>query len=335
MKAACRATRRLSFHYGAMRRVIAHAPTRIDFGGGWTDVPPYPEEEGGRVCNVAINRYAVVQVDEAPAGDHEVRAAADEPIAQAALRRLGVTGVRTTMRSDFPTGAGLGGSSAVGIASVAALSTWLRRPIDNLQELVEQSRALEIEDLGIAGGWQDHYAAAHGGALDLTFGAATTVRPLHLDAQARSALEERCLVIYTGQSRISGETISGVLTAYRQGERGVVEALRQMADLAADMCVALSGGDLDALSDLVDEHWVHQRLLHPAITTDRIDAIAETARRHGARGVKALGASGGGCVAILAPSHAIDAVRHAVEPLGRLLPFEVDTRGVRVEEVNA
>ena len=43
--------------------IITRAPTRIDFGGGWTDVPPYSDEVGGFVCNVAINRYATVDGD--------------------------------------------------------------------------------------------------------------------------------------------------------------------------------------------------------------------------------------------------------------------------------
>ena len=42
--------------------IIARAPTRLDFGGGWTDVPPYAEREGGAVCNLAIARYATATV---------------------------------------------------------------------------------------------------------------------------------------------------------------------------------------------------------------------------------------------------------------------------------
>ena len=36
--------------------IVTRGPTRIDFGGGWTDVPPYSDEMGGYVCNVAIAR---------------------------------------------------------------------------------------------------------------------------------------------------------------------------------------------------------------------------------------------------------------------------------------
>src|SRR5256885_9489252 len=45
-----------------MKSLIARAPTRIDFGGGWTDVPPYTTEQGGCVCNLAITRHASVQL---------------------------------------------------------------------------------------------------------------------------------------------------------------------------------------------------------------------------------------------------------------------------------
>src|SRR5213075_1273241 len=44
------------------REIISRAPTRIDLGGGWTDVPPYSDREGGFVCNVAIDRYAFVRL---------------------------------------------------------------------------------------------------------------------------------------------------------------------------------------------------------------------------------------------------------------------------------
>ena len=41
-----------------MTTIYARAPVRLDLAGGWTDVPPFCEREGGAVVNVAINRYA-------------------------------------------------------------------------------------------------------------------------------------------------------------------------------------------------------------------------------------------------------------------------------------
>src|SRR3954453_7861883 len=38
--------------------VRAKAPLRLSFAGGGTDVPPFPENEGGSVLSTTINRYA-------------------------------------------------------------------------------------------------------------------------------------------------------------------------------------------------------------------------------------------------------------------------------------
>ena len=98
-----------------MRRLVARAPTRIDFGGGWTDVPPYPAEHEGFVCNVAITRYATATVT--PGIDDQ-----SVPLATAALHRARLDDVRVELRNDFPVGAGLGGSSAAGVTLVGSTS---------------------------------------------------------------------------------------------------------------------------------------------------------------------------------------------------------------------
>src|SRR5438552_4956676 len=91
--------------------IVTRAPTRIDFGGGWTDVPPYSDEMGGFVCNLAISLYATVTITrgEDDDGANETNAA-DLAIAEAAARRFRAGDVTIRVRSDFPIGAGLGGS---------------------------------------------------------------------------------------------------------------------------------------------------------------------------------------------------------------------------------
>jgi D-glycero-alpha-D-manno-heptose-7-phosphate kinase len=326
-------------HRPVSRTVIARAPTRLDFGGGWTDVPPYPERDAGCVCNVAITRFATVHVWDADASaevDASVRAPSAEcaPLVAAAVRRAGLRGATVTLHSDFPIGAGLGGSSAAGVALQGALAAWRGEPWEHDRAaLAERSRDVEVLDLGVAGGRQDHYAAAFGGALGLRFSDGVEVHGIALNARARADLERRTILVYTGQSRISGDTITAVIDAYRSGNKRVVTALARMKQLAEQMIDALAAGDVDALAALVGEHWTHQRALHPAITTERIDTIMEQARAAGAIGGKALGASGGGCVLVIAGDAVVERVRAAVAPLGELVPFAIDEVGLVVESV--
>ena len=318
-----------------MARSIVHsgtrAPTRIDFGGGWTDVPPYSEREGGFVCNIAITRYATVLVAPAARSDDftlSADRARDRPLVEAAVRRAGVTGADVALYNDFPVGAGLGGSSAAGVALADALSRCSGDVLDPAA-LAERSRATEVEELGVAGGRQDHYASAFGGALALRFSdRGTEVRQIPLTREARDEIERRCLVVYTGESRISGDTITAVTSAYERRDAKVLFALQRMKQLAEQMAHSIEKGDIDELAALVGEHWAHQRSLHPGIPTSRIDAIVECARRAGALGAKALGASGGGCVLVIARRGEEARVATAVSPLGPLLPFTIALRGV-------
>jgi D-glycero-alpha-D-manno-heptose-7-phosphate kinase len=313
--------------------IVTRAPTRIDFGGGWTDVPPYSDEAGGYVCNVAITRYATVTVTHTPA-DAEPRllagetSAPDRAIVDAARRRFGMHDVRVDVRSDFPIGAGLGGSSAAGVATVAALSA-ARGDRMMPAAIAELSREIEILDLGIAGGRQDHYAAAYGGALGLRFSdGRVDVRRIPLSEQLRADIERRCVVVYTGQSRVSSDTIRAVMGAYSSRDPEVVTALRRMRESAEQMADALADGDLDRLAALVGAQWTDQRSLHASIPTPLIDEIIARAYEAGALGAKALGASGGGCVLAIAKRDRVRQVRDVAAALGELLSFSIDQTGV-------
>jgi D-glycero-alpha-D-manno-heptose-7-phosphate kinase len=310
----------------AVRTLLARAPARLDFGGGWTDVPPYGAEMGGFVCNVAIARYAVVTFREGASPVSSV-----DDLTMAAMRRARLAGVGVALTTDFPPGAGLGGSSAVGVALQGAIASW-RSEVADRDELARRSRAVEVDELGVAGGWQDHYAAAFGGALGLTFTDGIAVRELPLDDALAADLERRCIVAYTGVSRISGDTITAVLDAYRERAAPVVQALARMAELARAMADAIAARSLDDLGALVDEHWTHQRALHPRITTPGIERALGAARDAGAIGGKALGASGGGCILAIASDGRERDVRDAVARVAALVPFGVDRKGVCVEK---
>ena len=295
-------------------------------------MPPYCDRVGGAVCNLAITRYATATVATSGLGAARSGAtsAADNRILRAALGRSRLSNVEAHLLNDFPVGAGLGGSSAAGVALAGALATLAETPVTR-HALAMLSRQTEVEELGVPGGSQDHFAAAFGGALLLMFENGNVgVERIPLSPEAITQLERRCVLVYTGESRISGDTIIAVTDAYLSGKPRVIDALARMKALALDMASALRADDLNALGALVGEHWRHQRALHPSIPTARIDAIINAATRSGALGAKALGASGGGCVIAIAEDGREDELVRALAPHGTRLGFTIDTHGFDV-----
>src|SRR6266545_4018037 len=168
--------------------VKAAAPLRISFVGGGTDFPHWYEPHGGAVLSATINHHAEATLR--PRDDDRIRIRSldlhqmvqyrlhESPeydgvmdLPKAAIDRVGVhRGVDVEVRCDAPPGSGLGGSSAVVTAMAGALAAFAGRSL-TADELARTSYAIEREDLGIAGGWQDQYAAAYGGFNLLEFSA--------------------------------------------------------------------------------------------------------------------------------------------------------------------
>ena len=187
--------------------VRARAPLRVSLAGGGTDIPPYPEEHGGAVLSMTINRYAYVTVE--PRADQTIEAhsydygtslsynVGNEPpfdgnldLLKATTRRLGVAmGVTAFSHCDAPPGSGLGASSAMVAAYVGALSSLLHIPM-TYYDIAALSVQIERKDLGIAGGYQDQYACTFGGWNYIEFlKDAVVVNPLRIPDETLNELE--------------------------------------------------------------------------------------------------------------------------------------------------
>jgi D-glycero-alpha-D-manno-heptose-7-phosphate kinase len=295
-------------------KLVARAPLRIDFGGGWTDVPPFARAEGGAVLNAAITRY--------------VAGSLNRPTTTGWLRPL--RGNRSFLRYqvDTPAGAGLGASAAQTVVWAALVRTSIANTAER-RDIAEMACGIAAA-LGLQGGKQDEYASALGGINLMRFGENVDVEPLQLAGKAAD-LAERLLLAYSGQRRVSGAIHADVWEQYRQGRPVVVGALQSLKRLALEMRAALLAADLDTFGDLLNENWHFQRELHPSITNQRLDDIIALARRSGARGAKACGAGGGGCVVLLAETGGVDRLRHTLRSRGvTLLDFGFDFHGVRI-----
>lgn len=339
------------------RALVARAPVRISFGGGGTDLAAYYERFGGLVVSAAIDCYCHVVAADAARGGLEIESAdyctsvsfprgttptVDEPLVlpRAALewfydRDLGERGVALHLSAQVPPGTGLGSSSAMAVALVAALAARRGQALDPAA-LAELASWLEIERLGMPVGKQDQYASAFGGLNAIELAAdGVRVRPIRLAPSVVAALEERLLLFATGQSRQSA-TILRQQQADTGSDPVVTEALHRLKGLAAEMVAALRRADLDGFGRLLDDGWQHKKRLSPRVSSAAIDDWYEAARAAGALGGKLSGAGGGGFLLLYCPPSAQRAVRSALAGCGlRELPFAFDFGGARVQAAHA
>jgi D-glycero-alpha-D-manno-heptose-7-phosphate kinase len=330
---------------GAVTRFRAAAPVRLDFAGGWTDVPPYSAREGGVVVAAAVRLHAYAEVTPRTAGyqlmSKDLEAAADfadpgalrgdGPLAllRAGLRLLEAAPCSLVTRSDAPPGSGLGSSGAIDVALVAALAAAAGRRT-TVREIADLACRLEAEEAGIPGGRQDQFTAAFGGFLRLTFrDPDATVEPIALDPGFAAELERRMLLCYTGASRFSGDTIGRVMQAYQRGDARIAGALDGLRRVADEMARALRAADLARVGALFSENWRLQQALDPAMSTPEMARLEQAMVAAGSLGGKAAGSGAGGSMFFLAPDDAREA-RAAVAALGmRLLPVRWALMGVR------
>ena len=323
----------------------AAAPVRLDFAGGWTDVPPYSAREGGMVVSAAVQLHAYAEVVLRDAGyvliSKDLEAASEFPDAMAlegdgplALLRAGLRLLKPgpcslATRSDAPPGSGLGSSGAIDVALVAALAAASGRRT-TVREVADLACRLEAEEAGIPGGRQDQFTAAFGGFLQLTFrDPDATVEPIVLDPEFAAELERRMLLCYTGASRFSGDTIGRVMRGYEQGDAAIAGALDGLRRVADDMAGALRAADLARVGALFSENWRLQQVLDPAMSTPEMAKLERAMVDAGSLGGKAAGSGAGGSMFFLAPDDP-RAAREAVGRLGmRLLPVRWALMGVR------
>jgi D-glycero-alpha-D-manno-heptose-7-phosphate kinase len=296
----------------------ATAPVRLDFAGGWTDVPPFSAREGGVVVNAAIDLTARAELQ---LGGPRIRLVAQDlgqelecadsggllpdgrlDLHKAALRMLPVQAACTlTTRSAAPPGSGLGSSGAMDVALVAVLSL-ARGERPAAREIAEQAWYLETVEAKIPGGKQDQFAAA---------------------------LERRTVLCYTGTSRVSGATIARVMTAYERGDPGVTGALRALKDLAGEMAEALRAGDVGRVATLLSDNWQHQQKLDPGMCTPEMARLESVLRAAGALGGKAAGSGAGGSMFFVTGDDPAPAAAAARAAGATVLPVRWARDGVR------
>ncbi len=333
-----------------MNKVTVRAPVRADLAGGTLDLwPIYLFHPGSRTVNVAISYYAESEVSETGDGAIEVHLTdqqyrqryesmhdlGSDPKAALVFRALEhfhLTGLHITTRTDAPRGSGLGGSSALTVTLVRALSELSGKPIEG-DDLLFLVRDLESRRLGVPAGIQDYYPPVYGGLSAIHLEPGVPVR--HPIALPIHDLAAHMLLHYTGVAHFSGTNNWEMYKRQIEGKKKVQKGFARIAATSIEMERALEAGDFRAAGRALAAEWKNRKALIDGISTPEIDAAIEAATSAGAWGGKVCGAGGGGCIVFLLPPEKRDEVVRALATVpGRVLDASPVAHGLTVTREN-
>jgi fucokinase len=248
-------------------------PLRINWGGTWTDTPPYCLENGGAVVNAAV----LINASKLPGG-----------ISISA----GVVGI--------PKGSGLGTSSILLAACIKGLFEFFGQPL-SFASLCR--RVLLAEQLmGTGGGWQDQAGGLVPGiklAVSApNFRQEVVCHRLTPPPAFLAQLTESFCIDYRGQRRVGRTILREIMRGYIQSDPLYLRTLKDIRTLADETKTAVSSGDFFGFIDCLNRQTALTTALDAGYTNARIDAIFESCADITA-GKMICGAGGGGFMQII------------------------------------
>lgn len=333
------------------RTIIAQAPCRVDLAGGTMDIwPLYLFHPGAVTVNFAVNVLTRCHIQplagkqirflSSDTGRREEFANLDQlcatkrfkhPLAGYLTRFFAPEGgFELETNSESPAGAGISGSSALMIATTAALAKLAGRELP-LQKICEIAQNVEAQLIRVPTGCQDYYPALYGGV------SAIHLEPdgIHHEAVrvAPEELDSRFVLAYTGAPRQSGINNWEVFKAHINGDGKIFRNFERIGEIARSMHDAVAHADWKNVARLLREEWKLRKTNAPRITTPLIEKLIKVAVNSGAQAAKVCGAGGGGCVVFLAEPEDRDRVAEAVrENGGQVLPARVARDGLTITE---
>jgi D-glycero-alpha-D-manno-heptose-7-phosphate kinase len=324
------------------KRTLSKVPLRISFGGGGSDVEPFVGTHGGSVVATTINLFVEVSVEEVnqeAVEIHSIDTATSlffeshlpdeellENILTACLTRISIDnrrGLRIYVHSPVPSRSGLGGSSAIIVAILAALYVHTGFEFDKWSLALD---AFEVERLllKIPGGCQDQYVCALGGFNYFEFTGYKDAMhvPLNPPISMINRFNESAFLVWTGRSRPTSNVLEDQISRNESGQN--TQALEDQKKLAREARIYVENGDLKALATLLSQSWKIKRGFSNLVSNSQIDNIYKIGMENGALGGKLLGAGGGGFFLFISKQNSVVSLKSFFTTRG----YEV--RGINV-----
>ena len=249
------------------------APLRIDFAGGWIDLPDFHKLVPGYVVNAAVTPHIT----------------------------------KENGHVDFsPYKPGGGVSSSTGALILDSLRLMTKYSSNGLiystpQELAETIFRWENHMINFKIGRQDQYAIALGGINSFRFGydgihVSEFEVESHLTERTKKvkALEERLLLVHSGIKRPAQGIVQIVRANVASGQTQYIDALKALSKCGERATKAVRTEEFEELAYIMSQNWEAQKQLVPQCTSEHIDKVHARLLKNGALGGKMCGCGGGG-----------------------------------------
>jgi len=237
------------------------APLRIDFAGGWTDVPYIMNGAKGFVSNLAI-----------------------KPLIELKNGKFNFAG--------YPRGSGLSTSTAVKLLEMLQSKSYNVEP-KSLSNIGEDLFNLENKELQWFIGRQDQYSIVYGGFNCFEFGD-DYAKPLPISVEKRvlETFKKHLILIHSGESRNAQAAVEEVYKNHKtdHGQK----AIAMLTESGKRFAESLRDEDFIRCAEIMEDNWNAQKMLAPSSSNKKIDAMFQFAKDNGAVGGKLCGAGGGG-----------------------------------------
>ncbi len=343
-------------------KISSRAPLRIGLAGGGTDLESYSNIYGGVVLNATIGMYAYCTI--IPTDDKKIKIYAydnQNSIETKSVKKLNLEGDKLILHrgvynrivkdynggkplsfimstsNDAPIGSGLGTSSTMVVAILEAFNSWLGLGLSDYEK-AKLAYEIERNDLGLAGGKQDQYAAVFGGfnMMEFKTDGSTIVNSLRLDKDIINELECSLLLYYSGQSRKSADMqlvltkniISNQISSTNKRESNTIDAMAHLKENAYKMKDNILTGDMEAFASNLRAGWEAKKKTSSIISNTELEETINYALANGAEAVKVSGAGGGGFLMLYCDPMNRQKLINAMDKLpGKIYPVKFSKSG--------
>ncbi|MFX1274403.1 MAG: GHMP kinase [Promethearchaeota archaeon] len=330
--------------------IRSKAPFRVSFGGGGTDMAPYCIEYGGCVISTTIDRHIYVSIKQRT--DNKIRVNSIDfnneivfdigdtnynngfEIFKGIVNVLDIkNGFDIITYSELPSGSGMGGSSTLSVAVLAAFNNYYKLGLSK-HEIAQKAYEIERIELKQKGGYQDQYAAAYGGFNFIEFTKDVKVSPILTSEDLMNELHYRLILCYIGGSHFSSDIQDDVLKGYEIEKKSYMESMQDLKDVAHSMRQIVESNNIDKLNEfgkLLHKGWLAKKSLSTKISNKAIENFYLTSRKYGVLGGKLLGAGGGGHLLLFSdPDKKYTVIEELKKIGGTIINFHFNPKGVEV-----